>query len=795
VAFTVDEELKTLAALLNRVREKDHELRSRDWTNVPSEIRLALSRQSQETLRILYELRSRSYGKAVKLRKVQTGAIQTLRVAQANYGFPDIGVLNRLSEVGRRLVTASAGDEVHLPAGLFEVVQVTHLEPPPPNVDQVPDFRSVDIEALEFDEAFPEARATLRRLVEHLLDDAASCSDQAFDFAGPRLDVVRADEAALSSRFYTRTTDLQEALLQRDSYGLVVVHGVAGSGKTSVALGRTKVLCDRGPEQGEDEPDFFRPETAVGFVLSSQLSVYLKKACGHLSLFDMPIREYHEFRTQLVQLRRLDEEEGFRGGAPHGEPAEREPLAGRIGWFHATERAIARRLAVSLRSAVAEPPGEGVARRGTARTTEPRTSEQVEALAEIWARLREDVELIAASLERQNDNSPTLRLVKRLDECRERFATALESNPHWTGSGGRRGDDVSHKRALRQNVRNALRDRLIRALRLPQAYADAVRDQSFDADVRRHVSAEAGAIADAVAAARSRLASQRLADEDLDVLLSVAHQMSVGYQGRDDKDPISQLAEMTYHSQVFIDEYQDFSEVQLFLMGQAADPRRHAVTVVGDLCQRLSRRVAPELGTCFPNATADEATPQVLLRNLRQSARLGYMSHLTREFVLGEPHVDLPFGEDGEPGTFVVAPPEELANAVYEAVVAVPRHQSVAVLCPSRQVAEQLQGELREDLRETYRDSLVSAHADLVRRFYVHFTTPLDAKGLEFDAVVVASVEGYDLSDPVGANSFYVAVSRPRESLVMIGQATALAGSLAEVVRRACVPVLQFRST
>ncbi|WP_352833768.1 ATP-binding domain-containing protein [Mesorhizobium sp. M0664] len=47
-------------------------------------------------------------------------------------------------------------------------------------------------------------------------------------------------------------------------------------------------------------------------------------------------------------------------------------------------------------------------------------------------------------------------------------------------------------------------------------------------------------------------------------------------------------------------------------------------------------------------------------------------------------------------------------------------------------------------------------------RFHTHFTTPVEAKGLEFDVVVIPNLASYDGSDAVGRNSLYVAVSRPR---------------------------------
>lgn len=55
-----------------------------------------------------------------------------------------------------------------------------------------------------------------------------------------------------------------------------------------------------------------------------------------------------------------------------------------------------------------------------------------------------------------------------------------------------------------------------------------------------------------------------------------------------------------------------------------------------------------------------------------------------------------------------------------------------------------------------------------MRRFYVHFTTALDAKGLEFDATIVPWIGRLDLADSVVANALYVAISRPRQQLSIV---------------------------
>ncbi len=542
--------------------------------------------------------------------------------------------------------------------------------------------------------------------------------------------------------------------MQRSEDGLVVVLGVAGSGKTSVALGRTKVLCDQIPEEGEER--FFRTESAVGFVLSARLCTYLERTCKQLSLYDMPVREYHHLRGQLMELRRLDD-----SGFEREVTGERGELEGTIVWLHAADVSVARHLSNELRVAVASPPPE---RESVRRTVARRTGEQEEALAELWTGLVKGVAGVADSLlnGRSGSHFRLEGLAARLDEVRARFARELEASPAWTGA--------AH-RELRQNVRSAVRERIVRALRLPEAYAvviaeGALRDQLLSAKGR----VEEQEARTAIERASTRIKARRLSDPDLDVLLSLAHVMSLGYRGREDRDPISHLTEPQWYTQVFIDEFQDFTEVQLFLMGAQAHPDRRTVTVVGDYHQKLTQGRRIDLAAAFPWATPEETRPGVLLENKRQTGALARLSQRFREEVLGDsPEVALTFSSGEERPRFVDAGDEELEDAVYEEIVRIPKHKSVAVVCPNEGLAQKLEEALRYRLGATYRETRLSSRADLLARFYVHFTTALEAKGLEFDATVVPALDGYQLGDPAQANACYVALSRPRTGLSLIG--------------------------
>lgn len=205
-------------------------------------------------------------------------------------------------------------------------------------------------------------------------------------------------------------------------------------------------------------------------------------------------------------------------------------------------------------------------------------------------------------------------------------------------------------------------------------------------------------------------------------------------------------------------------------MGAQADPRRRAVTMVGDLRQRLQRGREPLFRECFPFADGEELEVAYLLENKRQTPPLSKLSHAFREIILGERVGAGEFNadKDGQAPRVIEVPADNLAEAVFDEVRRLHRSESVAVLCSTEAQAAHFEALLRDELLAEFRETRVSRQGDLCRRYFVHFTTPREAKGLEFDAVVVADLAQFDLNDATDANAAYVAVSRPRKSLSLI---------------------------
>jgi hypothetical protein len=88
------------------------------------------------------------------------------------------------------------------------------------------------------------------------------------------------ETSSLSHQFFTRTTSKQENALNNPR-GLTFVEGIAGSGKTSIALGRLKFFANF--STGEERAHYglrnaavndFSPTNMAGFVLSHSLKRY-----------------------------------------------------------------------------------------------------------------------------------------------------------------------------------------------------------------------------------------------------------------------------------------------------------------------------------------------------------------------------------------------------------------------------------------------------------------------------------------------------------------------------------------
>lgn len=286
-----------------------------------------------------------------------------------------------------------------------------------------------------------------------------------------------------------------------------------------------------------------------------------------------------------------------------------------------------------------------------------------------------------------------------------------------------------------------------------------------------------------------QLRQRRLAEEDLDLLLCLAHIIGRGFTATP-----SELSEPPYYQAVFVDEVQDFTEQQVYLMVEQARPEYRAVTVVGDLAQKLHNGSMIDILACFP----ERAVPRVqLTENLRQLEAPGlawfsacFRANLQDGLTGYEPSTELRArlvqhaDNLGGPELAFVEDEAEAAERVIEALRSVSPHHTAAVILSAPEAAAVFYERCKAGLKAQMVDAELSQKIDLSRRHVRHFTSVTHAKGLEFDVVIVPYLESYDLDDPLHINRLYVALTRSRRKLVLLSHVSGPPSAFDEVWER-----------
>jgi hypothetical protein len=349
-------------------------------------------------------LRRQAYGKLIRLRDADTAVERTIRVAWGARSWPDLNVYSRNAPVIDLLISLDKGEFTELMhKGKLREYEVTELT--------IPERHAQNRLMGNYDNF---------ALLEHDLDqDRQREAPRALDLSS---------RAALGDRFFMQPLRAQEQVMRWPAEGHVLVEGVAGSGMTSVALGRAAMLCMQRDDGGRPGP--FSAETGIGFVLSEQLVGYLEQLrSGALNLEKMPVKSYFRLRQELL-IRRNLLSEGFRREAADRE--EMDQTLGTAAWAEAAEEIMAPRVRDALRTEI---PDDARAVLGTFSGI---NEDHWKAIRRPWQELVEGMPAVLGGAQ-----SNTLGgSLERLDRVRASFADTLERLPAERGFYANHGSSI-----------------------------------------------------------------------------------------------------------------------------------------------------------------------------------------------------------------------------------------------------------------------------------------------------------------------------------------------------------------
>lgn len=743
----------------------------------------------------LEEVARRGYGRVVSVRQEDVdGKLlrhSIYRVSQANAGLPEASIIARNSPLGSQIASCRVGEEleIRLPSGerYFVVTSLVDIEgamqllrPKPdiklarfyvakdPEVDVIRAVRAY-IETLESPpDALAESRPEgPREQPTQKTEEFESRSR--FDSFWPSdwSKVIFADEpdAALGAQFFTRTTRQQEDAI-RAVRGVTAVHGIAGTGKTSIALGRLKFFANF--RSGEHLQDYglnqndwadFDSSDMIGFVLSPSLVQYLKQTAEDLEM-RIKIMDFEEFQNQERQSRRLF-------GRPYKRSPDRNHLIQQtVRWMRALDDAAC----INLASAIETILKESLAKPDTPdgnRVSDTRWS-AIE--TQLWRNgpLRARILSLIRRLNGRVGSEEEYRL--------QGVANSIDKEIRLSDAETATLNAVE-RRAMREAVLN-LSLRLFRLLNPSELYTDLHDSESIKNALGKHMPEEIELAIDVANRTAARLEERLITDDDVVTALCL-NALVCDHFERDIRD-IPYLRMFSDRVGVFIDEYQDFSEQQVFLMGFRARRKYRQITVAGDSSQRLHAGGIDRIDNVFPYV-GDQVRHITLDTNFRQSKYLAQLSNCFRTFTNGgiEREYDQPCGAPLE----AFDNQHEFAEVVGSKISGLPGPASVVVISPSVETARAWFDIMAPSLESAFRSPIVSDRARLTERLKTHFTTPLESKGLEFDVAVIPDLSEFDEADPIALNGLYVAVSRPRHALLLGCRRERLAH---HVVRQLC---------
>ncbi len=214
---------------------------------------------------------------------------------------------------------------------------------------------------------------------------------------------------------------------------------------------------------------------------------------------------------------------------------------------------------------------------------------------------------------------------------------------------------------------------------------------------------------------------------------------------------------------VFIDEVQDYSEFQLASMQDGLET--DMFTMVGDLAQGIhsyrSLTSWEPIKTLFPRATYT-----TLQKSYRTTIEIMNLANQ----VLAQMDEDLPLvvpvvRHGREPEYYEMHELDGVGiQSIYKGIIE-RGHQSVALICKTRKEAQGIYTSLQEFGMPVH---LVGDQSGINDNCLLIVPSHL-AKGLEFDAVIIAAFDEPFRNHPIDRKLLYVAMTRPMHELHIVG--------------------------
>ncbi|WP_025156560.1 HelD family protein [Leifsonia aquatica] len=249
-----------------------------------------------------------------------------------------------------------------------------------------------------------------------------------------------------------------------------------------------------------------------------------------------------------------------------------------------------------------------------------------------------------------------------------------------------------------------------------------------------------------------------------------AEQLADGFAEREDRGTTAERAasDRTWtYGHVVVDEAQELSPMQWRVLVRRCPMK--SFTIVGDVAQVSSPAGATSWADALQPYFKDAWRLEELTVNYRTPAQIAGEAERMAQ-IAGLPITPTRSVREGDwPIRRVSATGPDLAAAVVAAVEhdrAIDAEGTLAVIVPVREVEG-----VAAAVAEHYGDRVGRGAAGLTRPIAV--LSGYEAKGLEFDAVVLADPDGLAGESPRGAATLYVAMTRPTQRLTLVGRESA----------------------